>query len=56
MYNLNVIMPWFVLRLLLGLMFRVCFVIDEIFDLITVRKPGLRLLIFFVKRMRVLTS
>jgi len=56
MYGLNVILPWFVLRLLLGLMFRRCFVIDEIFDLITVGKSSLWLLILFVKGMRVLIS
>ena len=37
----NVILLWFVLRLLLGLMFLVCFVIDEIFILITVKKSDL---------------
>jgi len=36
MYDLNVILPWFVLHLLLGLMFRGCFVIDRILVLITV--------------------
>jgi len=56
MYDLNVILPWFVLYLLIGLMFRGCFVIDEIFVLITVRKLGLGLLICFVKGMRVLIS
>ena len=56
MSNLNVIMPWFLLRLLLGLMFRGCFVIDEILVLITVGKTGLRLLIFFVKGMHVLIN
>jgi len=48
MSGLNVILPWFVLRLILGLMFRGCFVIDGILVLITVRKSGLRFLIFFV--------
>jgi len=47
---------WFVLRLLLGLMFCGCFVIDGILVLITVGKSGLGLLIFFVKGMRVLIS
>jgi len=56
MYDLNVILPWFVLRLLLGLMFRGCFVIDEILVLITVGKSDLGLLIFFVKGKRVLIS
>jgi len=51
MSGLNVILPWFLLRLLLGLMFRGCFVIDGILVLITVEKSGLRLLIFFVKGM-----
>jgi len=48
MSSLNVIMSWFVLRLLLGLMFHGCFVIDEIFVLIFVEQLGLGLLIFFV--------
>jgi len=52
MYGLNVILPWFVMHLLLGLMFRGCFVIDRILVLITVRKSGSGLLIFFVKGMR----
>jgi len=56
MYGLNVIMPWFVLRLLLGLMFRGCFVIDGILVLITVGQSGLGLLIFFMKEMHVLIS
>jgi len=38
MYSLNVILPWFLPRLLLGLMFHGCFVIDEILVLITVGK------------------
>jgi len=38
MYGLNVILPWFVLRLLLGLMFHRCFVIDGILVLIIVGK------------------
>jgi len=54
--NVDVILPWFVLCLLLGLMFRVCFVIDGILVLITAGKLGLKLLIFSVKRMRVLIS
>jgi len=29
MFDLNVIIPWFVLHLLLGLMFCECFVIDD---------------------------
>ena len=56
MSNLNVILPWFVPRLLLGLMFRRCFVIDRILVLIFVGQSGLGLLIFFVKGMRVLIS
>jgi len=56
MSGLNVIQPWFVLRLLLGLMFRECFVIDGILVLITVEKSDLELLIFFVKEMHVLIS
>ena len=43
----NVILLWFVLRLLLGQMFLGCFVIDEMLVLITVGKLGLQLLIFF---------
>jgi len=45
----NVILLWFVLRLLLGQMFLGCFGIDEILVLITVGKSGLGLLIFFVE-------
>ena len=56
MYGLNVIMSWFVLHLLLGLLFRGCFVINEIFVLIIMEKSGLWLLIFFVKRMCALIS
>jgi len=56
MFGWNVILPWFVLRLLLGQMFLGCFVIDEIFVLITVKKSGLGLLIFFMKGMHVLIS
>ena len=56
MYDLNVIMPWFVLNLLQGLTFCGCFIIDEILVLIIVEKSGLGLLIFFVKGMCVLIS
>ena len=56
MYGLNVILPWFVLHLLLELMYRGCFVIDDILVLITVEKSGLGLLIFFLKGMCVLIS
>jgi len=56
MSDLNVILPWFVLSLLLGLMFRGCFIFDEIFILIIVGKSGLGLLIFFVKGMFLLIS
>jgi len=49
MSGLNVILPWFVLCLLLGLMFRGCFVIDGILVLITVGKSSLGLFIFFMK-------
>ena len=56
MSSLNVILPWFVLRLLLGLIFSVCFVIDGILVLITMGKLGLALLIFLVKGMCVLIS
>jgi len=52
----NVIMFWFVLHLLLGLMFLGCFAIDEILVLIIVGKSGLGLLIFFVKEMCVVIS
>ncbi|XP_068479164.1 probable caffeine synthase MTL2 isoform X2 [Phaseolus vulgaris] len=45
MFGWNVILLWFVLRLLLGLMFLGCFVFDEILVLITVGKSGLGLLI-----------
>jgi len=54
MYGLNVILSWFVLCLLLGLMFCGCFVIDEILVLNTVGKSSLGLLIFFVKGMHML--
>jgi len=53
MYDLNAILPWFVLHLLLGLMFRGCFIIGGTLVLITVGKSSLGLLIFFVKGMRV---
>jgi len=43
----NVILSWFGLRLRLRLMFIGCFVINGILILITVRKLGLELLIFF---------
>jgi len=56
MYDLNVILPWFVLHLLLRLMFCGCFVIDEILILTTMGKSGLRLLIIFVKETHVLIS
>jgi len=56
MYGLNVILPWFVLGLLLGIMFYGCFIIDEILVLITEGKSGLELLIFFVKGICVLIS
>ena len=56
MSGLNVILPWFVSYLLLGLMFRGYFIIDGILVLITVGKSGLGLLIFFVKEMHVLIS
>jgi len=56
MFDWNVILLWFVLRLLLGQMFLGYFVIDEILVLITMGKSGLGLLIFFVKGMRVLVS
>jgi len=56
MSGLNVILRWFVIRSLLGLMFRGCFVTNEILILITVGKSSLGLLIFFLRRMRVLIS
>ena len=56
MYGWNVIFPLFVMRLLLGIIFRGCFVIDGILVLINVGKSGLGLLIFFVKGMHVLIS
>jgi len=49
-YDLNVILSWFVLHLLLGLMFHGCFLNNDILVLITVRKSGLGLLIFFVRK------
>ena len=52
----NVILLWFVLRLLLGQMFLGCFRIDGILVLITVGKSSLGLLIFFVKGMCMLIS
>ena len=45
MYGLNVILSWFVLHLLLGLMLHGCFVIDGILVLITMGRSGLGLLI-----------
>jgi len=56
MYDLNVILSWFVLCLLLELLFRGCFIIDGILVLIIVRESCLGLLIFFVKGMHVLIS
>jgi len=56
MFEWNVILLWFVLRLLLGLMFLGCFVIDGILVLITVGKSSLGLRIFFVKEMCVQIS
>ena len=56
MSGLKVIFPWFLLRLLLGIMFCECFVIDEILFLIIVGKLGLGLLKFFMKEIRVLIS
>jgi len=38
MYDLNLILPWFVMHFLPGLMFRGCFVIDGILVLINVEK------------------
>jgi len=55
MYDLNVILPWFVLHLLLGLMFHGCFVIDGTL-VFTMGKSELGLLIFFVKGMCALIS
>ena len=52
----NVILLWFVLRLLLGQMFLGCLEIDGILVLINVWKSSLGLLIFFVKGMCVLIS
>jgi len=55
MFDLNVILSWFVLNLLLRLMF--CgFVIDKILVLIIVGQSGLGLLIFFVRGMHVRIS
>ena len=55
-YDLNVILPWFVLHLVLGLMFLGCFVIGETLVLITVGKSDLGFLTFFVKGIHVLIS
>ena len=55
-YVLNVILPWFVLHLLLGLLFHGCFVIGGTLVLTTVGKSGLVFLTFFVKGMHVLIS
>jgi len=41
-----VILLWFVLHLLIGVIYCACFVIDDILVLITVAKSGLYLLIF----------
>ena len=41
MFGLNMILPWFVLRLLVWLMFRECFIIDGILVFITVGKSSL---------------
>jgi len=54
MSDWNVILLWFVLRLLIGPMFLRCF--DGILVLIIVGKSGLGLIIFFVKEMCVLIS
>ena len=54
--GLNVVLLWFVLRLLLRLMFCECFVINRILVLITIGKSSLELLIFFVKEIHVLIS
>ena len=48
-YGLNVILPWFVLHLLLGLMFLGFFVIGGTLALITMGKSSLGFLIFFMK-------
>jgi len=55
-YDLNVILPWFVLHLLLGLTFLGFFVIGGTLALITVEKLGLRFLTYFMKVMHVLTN
>jgi len=54
-YDLNVILPWFVF-LLLKLMFFECFMMGEILVLIIMKKSGLRFLISSVKEMFVLIS
>ena len=54
--GLNVILPWFMLHLLLGLKFIGFFVIGGTLPLITVEKSGLGFLTFFMKAMHVLTS
>jgi len=53
-YGLNVILPWFVLHVLLGLMFLRCFVIGVTLVLTTLGKSGLEFLTFFVKGMHAL--
>jgi len=55
-YGLNVIMSWFVLHLLLGLMFLGFLIIGGTLVLITVGKSGLGFPTFFVKGMHVLTN
>ena len=55
-YDLNVILPRFVVHLLLRLMFLGFFVIGGILVLITLRKSGFGFLTFFVKGMHVLIS
>ena len=50
MYDLNVILSWFVLRLLLGLMFRECFVVDEYTCLNYCRKIRFRVTHIFRER------
>ena len=55
-YDLNMILPWFVLHLLLGLTFLEFFVIGEILGLISVGKSSLLFLTYFMKGMHVLIS
>ena len=55
-YGLNVILPWFVILLLLGLLFLRFFIIGGKNVLIIMGKSNLRFLTFCVKAMLLLTN